>query len=74
MKYALVTGASRGIGNAVAQRLARDYTVIINYRSSEAEVLSLLTSSLFCAIRLRILKINELRQIYRWLWVAQVKK
>lgn len=41
MKYALVTGASRGIGNAVAQRLAKDYTVIINYRSSEAEALSL---------------------------------
>ncbi len=36
MKYALVTGASRGIGKAVALRLARDYTVIINYRSNTA--------------------------------------
>lgn len=32
MKYALVTGASRGIGKAIALRLARRYTVIINYK------------------------------------------
>ncbi len=36
MKYALVTGASRGIGKAIALRLARDYAVIINYRSNTA--------------------------------------
>lgn len=39
MKYALVTGASRGIGKAVALRLAQKYTVIINYRSNEASAL-----------------------------------
>ena len=36
MKYALITGASRGIGGAVAKRLAGRYSVIINYRSNTA--------------------------------------
>jgi len=38
MKYALVTGGSRGIGRAICQRLAQDgYNVIINYANNEAE-------------------------------------
>jgi len=37
MKYALVTGASRGIGSAIAIRLSKDhgYKIIINYNSNE---------------------------------------
>ena len=38
MKYALVTGGSRGIGRAVCQKLASDgFFVLINYRSNDSE-------------------------------------
>jgi 3-oxoacyl-[acyl-carrier protein] reductase len=37
-KSAIVTGASRGIGSAIAERLARDgFSVVVNYSGSEAE-------------------------------------
>ena len=38
MKYALVTGGSRGIGKAIAVKLAQEgYQVIVNYTSNQAE-------------------------------------
>lgn len=44
MKYALVTGGSRGIGKAVSITLARDgYYVLINYKSNETEAQDTLT-------------------------------
>ena len=37
MKYALVTGGSRGIGRGICVKLASDgYHVLINYRSNRA--------------------------------------
>ena len=35
VRYALITGASRGIGRAVALRLSRDYTILVNYRNNK---------------------------------------
>jgi 3-oxoacyl-[acyl-carrier protein] reductase len=40
MKYALVTGGSRGIGRAVCVKLAQQgYNILINYKRNEAEAL-----------------------------------
>ena len=45
MNYALVTGGSRGIGRAIAIRLAQEgYQVIINYASNQAEAEKTLAS------------------------------
>ena len=43
MKYALITGASRGIGRAAGIKLANDgFFVLINYRSNKKEALETL--------------------------------
>ena len=43
MKYALITGASRGLGKAIALRLAKDgFAVIINYQSNREAALDTL--------------------------------
>lgn len=45
MSYALVTGGSRGIGRAIAIKLAQEgYQVIINYASNQAEAEKTLAS------------------------------
>lgn len=41
-KVALITGASRGIGEAIAVLLSKEYNVIINYASSETGALAVL--------------------------------
>jgi len=44
MKYAIVTGGSRGIGSAICKKLAEDtdYHILINYQSNEAAALATL--------------------------------
>src|SRR5258708_32955037 len=41
-RAAIITGSSRGIGAAVAERLAKDgFSVVVNYAGSEAEAAAL---------------------------------
>lgn len=69
MKTILITGASRGIGKAVAKAAAQDgYNVIINYNKSEAEAkkleaeLAKITGAI--ALKADIAKIDEVKAMY----------
>lgn len=42
MNTVLITGSSRGIGAAIARRLAEKYKIVINYNNSKDEALNLL--------------------------------
>ena len=42
MNTVLITGSSRGIGAAIARRLAKSYKIVINYNNSKDEALNLL--------------------------------
>ncbi|WP_099320127.1 elongation factor P 5-aminopentanone reductase [Anaerococcus sp. Marseille-P3625] len=42
MKTVLITGSSRGIGAAIAQRLNNEYKIVINYNNSKDEAMKLL--------------------------------
>ena len=46
MKYALVTGGSRGIGRAICLKLAEmGYHILINYQSNDTEAEATLTTN-----------------------------
>ena len=59
IKYALVTGGSRGIGCAIAERLARDgYYVVINYKSNDTAAQQILQTIIQSGGQAELLKFD----------------
>lgn len=69
MKTVLITGSSRGIGAAIAQRLNNGYKIVINYNNSKDEALKLLenlrkTNPYVIAVKADVSKENDVNLLF----------
>ncbi|MDO5047216.1 MAG: SDR family oxidoreductase [Anaerococcus sp.] len=70
MKTVLITGSSRGIGRAIAKRLAKDYKIIINYKQSKDKAHALVkelrkVNPYVIAIKADVTKEDEVENMFR---------
>lgn len=70
-KVAIVTGASRGIGRGIAQRLGQDgATVVVNYSGSQQEADSVVAAiassgSIAIALQANMGNVNDIRRLFQ---------